>query len=132
MTGLGLGLGDFSIIVLNETVQLDGKISVIKLPTENVSCPEGKNMIASGWGNTWLYKYIPNLPLHYILPRFLMATKQNCLDVETHCNGVLHTLSQELFENANICAGDLKSTKNGVCFGDSGGNHLNELNLNAC
>ena len=107
--------------MLNKTVQLDGKISVIKLPTENLGCPVGKTMIASGWGNTWLDKYISHLPSH--MPRFLMATKQNCLDVQNHCNGVPHTLSQELFENAIICAGDLQSTKNGVCFGDSGGNH---------
>ena len=104
---------DFSIVVLNNTVDLNDKISAIKLPAENSSCPEGKIMSVRGWGITWLDKY------NYKLDnpsRHLMAAKQLCLDVMNHCSG------KKQFADWIICAGDPIDPRNAPCFGDSGGN----------
>ena len=104
-----------SIVVLNNTVNLDENISVIKLPTENASCPEVKIMTVRGWGLSWLdefnYKPYQNIP-----SRYLMAAKQQCLDVENHCSNKKH------FGNGIICAGDPTNTKNAACYRDIGGN----------
>ena len=110
------GWYDFSIIVLNRTVEFDGKVSAIKLPKENTSCPQGKNMEVSGWGRTWLesFDWQASVPA-----RLLMAADQICLDVKMHCPSLRQ---METYKEEIICAGNLKSSNNSACFGDSGGN----------
>ena len=112
---------DFSIIVLNRTVEFDGKVSAIKLPKEKESCPQGKNMAISGWGLTWQEGYVPFWPpsnQSSVPARFLMTAEQKCLDVEMHCPSLRE---METYKDEIICAGDLKNSNNSACMGDSGG-----------
>lgn len=118
------GWQDFSIIVLNRTVEFDEKVSAIKLPKEKESCPQGENMAISGWGLTWLEGYVPRWPPSdqtSVPARFLMTADQKCLDVEMHCP--LYTA--QTYKNKIICAGNLKNSNNSACMGDSGGNSKN-------
>ena len=110
------GWKDLSIIVLNRTVEFDGKVSAIKLPKEQESCPQGKNMAISGWGRTWLegFDWQTSVP-----SRFLMTADQKCLDVEMHCPSLRE---METYKDEIICAGNLKNSNNSTCMGDSGGN----------
>ena len=110
------GWQDFAIVVLNRTVQFDGKVSAIKLPKEKESCPQGKNMAISGWGRTWLegFDWQTSVP-----SRFLMTADQKCLDVEMHCPSLRE---METYKDEIICAGNLKNSNNSACMGDSGGN----------
>jgi len=116
------GWQDFSIIVLNRTVEFDGKVSAIKLPKEKEICPQGKNMAVSGWGRTWLDSYVPRWPpsdQSSVPARFLMTAEQKCLDVEMHCPSLRE---METYKDEIICAGNLKNSNNSACMGDSGGN----------
>ena len=110
----------FSIIVLNRTVEFDGKVSAINLPKEKQICPQGKNMAVSGWGRTWLEGYVPRWHDQSSVPaRFLMTADQKCLDVEMHCPSLRE---METYKDEIICAGNLKNSNNSACMGDSGGN----------
>ena len=113
---------DFSIIVLNKPVVFDGKVLAIKLPKEKLPCPQGKNMVVSGWGITWRKNFVPKhvLELQRSVPaRFLMALDQKCLDVESNCPSFKH---MDEYKDDIICAGNLKDSNNSACSGDSGGN----------
>ena len=107
------GFADFAIVVLNRTVEFDEKISAIQLPNENLSCPQGEKMVVSGWGLTWPEKFATETSM---LSRYLMEVNQKCLDAENHCAYMRD------YKDDIICAGNLKSSNNSACMGDSGGN----------
>ena len=110
---------DFEILVLNKTVQLNENVSMIKLPEENVSCPEGRMAMVSGWGSTWVRNRTADGNTLEV-SRFLMTTEVTCLDLHNHCKD----FELESYENSTICAGNLRHNNTGSWFGDSGGSYI--------
>ena len=107
---------DFAILVLETDVVMDGKkVEIAKLPEEDIDCPEGKDLIASGWGRTWK-EDSPN-PTHsdtFHLPLVLKALRLDCADPATRC--------PKYPKEANIlCLGHPTILSNSACFQDSGG-----------
>ena len=92
---------------------------MIKLPEENVSCPQGKPIMVSGWGRTW----VRNKRASY-KSRFLMTTELSCLDHD-HCK-VLNKFKKfgAIYENNTICTGNLQHNNTGTWKGDSGGSYI--------
>ena len=93
---------------------MDGKkVEIAKLPEEDIACPEGKDLIASGWGRTWKEDWPHPIEIAY-LPSVLKAIRLDCADPATRC---------PLYpEEANIlCLGHPTIHSNSACFQDSGG-----------
>ena len=64
---------------------MDGKtVEIAKLPEEDIDCPEGKDLIASGWGHTWK-EDVPNPIESSYLPLVLKAIRLDCADPATRC-----------------------------------------------
>ena len=110
---------DFEILVLNKTVQLNENVSMIKLPEENVSCPEGQMAMVSGWGSTWVRNRTADRNTLEV-SRFLMTTEVTCLDHHNHCK----VFELESYENSTICTGKLNHNDTGSWTGDSGGIYI--------
>ena len=106
-TGDGIDGYDFAILVLQKEVNLNEMVKIPKLPEANDPCPDEKELISSGWGQTWDNgrKYLP-IALH--------AIGQYCLDPLTKCpkfNG----------REDILCLGDPKNPENSACWQDGGG-----------
>ena len=94
-------------------------MNIIRLPEEqdenndayNDKCPKDweKNFIVSGWGYDYYLQRIPNVP-QQVLQKCLDSSKCGC---EVDCEGI-----------PTLCAGDLQTTSNSACFGDSGGKNI--------
>ena len=93
---------------------MDGKkVEIAKLPDKDIACPEGKDLIASGWGRTWK-EDIPNPIESAYLPSVLKAIRLDCADPATRC--------PKYPKEANIlCLGHPTILSNSACFQDSGG-----------
>ena len=93
---------------------MDGKkVEIAKLPDEDIECPEGKDLIVSGWGRTWKEDLPDPVPSSY-LPLVLKAIRLDCADPAIRCP----TWPKE----ANIlCLGHPTILSNSACFEDSGG-----------
>ena len=95
-------------MVLKEKAIPSSTVQVANLPESNASCPKGKSLILSGWGT--------DITRPYRSLGYLWAVKQECLNM-TECPA--YGLSRA--EGAMICVGDKEESRNGGCYGDSGG-----------
>ena len=94
-------------------------MNIIRLPEEqdesndvyNDKCPKDweKNFIVSGWGYDYYLKRQPNVPQQVL---------QKCLD-PSKCG-----YEEGDDKSPQLCAGDLQTTSNSNCKGDSGGNNI--------
>jgi len=104
---------DFAIIALQDQVSLNERIQLIQLPSEDITCPLGKQFIISGWGiDRFQNKDIPITDI--LSTRFLQAVYMDCLDIK------------ECPEYGNddpslVFVGDSLKRQNSACYGDSGG-----------
>ena len=87
---------------------LGDKIKVASLPEANESCPIGKHLIVSGWGQdvTRPFRFLEKL----------WAVGLQCLDPSS-----CPRLNDMNPKTNMICAGDPESLLSSACFGDSGG-----------
>ena len=112
-------LTDHSLDVfdLQDQVSLNEKIQLIQLPSEDITCPLGKQFIASGWGkDRFQNKDIPFTNISFT--RFLQAVYMDCLDIN-ECPFFGNDDSSLVF-----CVGDSLKRQNAACSGDSGGKFL--------
>ena len=101
---------DFAILVLEKEVSFNSMAKVIKLPEEDIPCPQNKSLMALGWGTAWR----KGREIDPYLPIVLRATRSMCLDPTTHC--------PKFDQNGNtLCVGDPKTPSNSPCTGDAGG-----------
>ena len=102
---------DFAILVLKTEVVRNNKTKIAKLPEENDPCPDGNNLIISGWGRTWEG---PPEDGNWYLPTALKIVSVGCLDTTKHC--------PKYDTDANIlCLGDVDYPFNSACAEDVGG-----------
>ena len=109
-TGIPFDGHNFAILMLEKEVSLNSMAKVVKLPDEDLPCPEGKGLMASGWGLSWIEGYgIDNYQ-----PIVLKQTRLMCLDPTEYCPGFAESAH-------TLCVGDPKTPLNSPCGGDSGG-----------
>ena len=96
---------------------MNEKIQLIQLPSEDITCPLGKQFIISGWGIDRFQN--KDIPITDILgTRFLQAVYMDCLDMN-ECPNIGNDEISLVF-----CVGDSLKRQNSVCYGDSGGKFL--------
>ena len=116
---------DFAIIALQDQVSLNEKIQLIQLPSEDITCPLGKQFIASGWGkDRFRNKDIPLININST--RFLQAVYMDCLDIN-ECPNYGNDDPSLVF-----CVGDSLKRQNAACYGDSGGKFLDIFLIKEC
>ena len=106
---------DVAILVLETPVVLTKNVEIALLPKSDETCPKGKNLVASGWGNTIIWK-----SQNHAVRRtnyFLWAVKQQCFDIDK-CDAYSGD------KEAALCVGDLNEPRNSAYHGDSGGTNL--------
>ena len=106
-----------AILVLKTPAILTEYIKIAYLPSPDASCQTlGNNLVASGWGQSIIWKKDPHGVSDYLLRnnRFLWAVKQQCLDT-TQCENYQGDQADAL------CVGDLSESRNSAFQGDSGG-----------
>ena len=109
-------LYDIGLIVLKDKVVLGDKIKVASLPEENDSCPTGKHLVVSGWGQD------VTRPLRSL--EKLWAVGLKCLDPSS-----CPRLNDMNPKTNMICAGDPERLLSSACYGDSGGMLYHNLKL---
>ena len=105
-------LYDIGVIVLKDKVVLGAKIKVASLSEENESCPTGKHLVVSGWGQD------VTRPLRSL--KKLWAVGLKCLDPSS-----CPRLNDMNPKTNMICAGDPERLLSSACYGDSGGMYHN-------
>ena len=103
-------------------------MQIAQLPEPDAPCPNGMNLVASGWGTypEW-GNIVPSLDhssvqLVKLEHKFLWAVKQKCVDME-NCNKHLTVNNRKINPESVICVvGPGSGGINGPYFGDSGGN----------
>ena len=101
-------LYDIGVIVLKDKVVLGDKIKVASLSEENESCPTGKHLVVSGWGQD------VTRPLRSLDKLWAVGVK--CLDPSS-----CPRLNDMNPKTNMICAGDPERLLSSACYGDSGG-----------
>ena len=95
---------------------LGDKIKVASLPEPNESCPTGKNLVVSGWGQD------VTRPLRSLDKLWAVGLK--CLDPSS-----CPRLNDMNPKTNMICAGDPERLLSSACYGDSGGMLYHNLKL---
>ena len=101
---------------MKDKVELGEKIKVASLPEPNESCPTGKHLVVSGWGQD------VTRPLRSLDKLWAVGLK--CLD-PSRCPRL-----NDMNPKTNmICAGDPERLLSSACYGDSGGMLYHNLKL---
>ena len=100
---------DFAIVLLAEDVQTNEYVQIADLPRPYESCPQGKNLVACGWGDD---KYNKTRSLDK-----LWCVAQECVDI-SKCPLLK---GRDVPERYALCASDPDDKRNSVCNKDSGG-----------
>ena len=95
---------------------LGDKIKVASLPEPNESCPTGKHLVVSGWGQD------VTRPLRSLDKLWAVGLK--CLDPSS-----CPRLNDMNPKTNMICAGDPERLLSSACYGDSGGMLYHNLKL---
>ena len=95
---------DVAVLVLKTPATLTKNVKTAHLPSSDAPCPSKKELIVSGWGQSFIGRK----------NRFLWAVKQQCVSVD-QCESYVGN------KKATLCVTDLSEPRNSVLFGDSGG-----------
>ena len=101
---------------MKDKVELGEKIKVASLPEPNESCPTGKHLVVSGWGQD------VTRPLRSLDKLWAVGLK--CLDPSS-----CPRLNDMNPKTNMICAGDPERLLSSACYGDSGGMLYHNLKL---
>ena len=117
---------------------IDGKVifnpnvQIAHLPEPDAPCPNGMNLVASGWGTYPLWgNSVPffeygSIKLGELEHKFLWAVKQKCVDIE-NCNKHNDPNMTVNPDKIMCVAGPSSGGINGPFYGDSGGNEFTIL-----
>ena len=119
---------DIALLATDRKVILDQKVQIANLPEPDAPCPNGMNLVVSGWGAYVVWgDSVPDLDHGSIVVgepshKFLWAVKQKCVDKE-HCEKLYKLYNRtEPFPESFLCVvGPRTSGINGPYEGDSGG-----------
>ena len=105
---------DVAVIILKEDVELSKTIQIAHLPEENAACPDGRNMIFSGWGLDITRPFLDRT-----MNGSLWAVMLECLD-NKKC-----TILDDVPDKENMmCVGDSENPLNNLCVEDTGGKYF--------
>ena len=127
---------DIALLALERPAKLNPRVQIADLPESDAPCPEGMNLVVSGWGTYIEWgKPIPGLDYYPIMlgapaHKFLWAVKQKCVD-KKYCKKHYARANARLSELYNftipypdsiLCVvGPRTGGINGAYKGDSGG-----------
>lgn len=116
------------MFTLDEQVTLNPNVQIAHLPEPDAPCPNGMNLVVSGWGTypAWnnsdpLLDYGPNM-LGVQSHQFLWAVKQQCVDKED-CKKhyKFGDVTLDIPDSILCVVGPRTGGINGPYLGDSGG-----------
>ena len=115
-----------ALLAIDGKVILNQNAQVAQLPEADAPCPNGMNLVTSGWGAyaTWgdsvPYFDYGSIMLGKLPHKFLWAVKQKCVDIE-QCNNLIKNFNVTI-DDSLICVVEPGTDGiNGALFGDSGG-----------
>ena len=102
-------------------------MQIAQLPKQDAPCPNGMNLVASGWGTypEWgnIVPFLDHRPVQLVKlqHKFLWAVKQRCVDME-NCNKHVAEYNVTVNPDSVMCVvGPGSGGIDGPYFGDSGG-----------
>ena len=117
-----------ALLAIDGKVNLSQNAQVALLPEADAPCPDGMNLVASGWGAYAAWgESVPYFDYGSILlgelpHKFLWAVKQKCVDMEQCNNNNLVKKFNFTIDDSLLCiVGPGSGGINGALFGDSGG-----------
>ena len=115
-----------ALLAIDGKVNLSQNAQVALLPEADAPCPDGMNLVASGWGMyaAWgesvPYFDYGSMVLGKLSHKFLWAVKQKCVDME-QCNNLFKKLNLTIDDSLLCIVGPGSGGINGILSGDSGG-----------
>ena len=119
---------DIALFTLDRNVTLNQKAQIALLPLPDAPCPDGMNLVVSGWGTYMAWgNSLPELDYgSEVIGRqnhkFLWAVKQKCVHKE-HCKKLYESrnMTQDIPDSLLCVVGPRTGGINGPFEGDSGG-----------